>query len=88
MCCCTLCWNWLHDVRHSYTEALFCAVPVPNPKLKRKRIVLQGDVPSPIAPPSGYRFHTRRPYAGTRCLSEHPQPKQLRAGHWVACHLR
>jgi oligopeptide/dipeptide ABC transporter ATP-binding protein len=73
---------------HPYTEALLSAVPVPNPKAKRKRIILSGDVPSPINPPSGCRFHTRCPYAFDRCKVEEPAMREVRPGHHVACHLR
>jgi oligopeptide/dipeptide ABC transporter ATP-binding protein len=73
---------------HPYTEALLSAVPVPNPKLKRAKRVLQGDVPSPINPPSGCHFHTRCPYAMTRCKVETPKLVEISARHWAACHLR
>jgi oligopeptide/dipeptide ABC transporter ATP-binding protein len=74
--------------QHPYTEALLSAVPVPNPKAKKKRIILSGDVPSPINPPSGCRFHTRCPYAFDRCKVEEPVMREMRPGHHVACHLR
>ena len=74
--------------QHPYTEALLSAVPVPNPKAKKKRIILSGDVPSPINPPSGCRFHTRCPYAFDRCKVEEPAMREVRPGHHVACHLR
>ena len=74
--------------RHPYTEALLSAVPIPDPKVKRKRIVLQGDVPNPINPPSGCHFHTRCPIAEARCRTEVPALEQNEDGHWVACHLR
>ncbi|HEX2650190.1 MAG TPA: oligopeptide/dipeptide ABC transporter ATP-binding protein [Burkholderiales bacterium] len=74
--------------QHPYTEALLSAVPVPDPKAKRNRIILKGDVPSPTNPPAGCRFHTRCPYAFDRCREEEPQMKELRPGHFAACHLR
>jgi len=74
--------------QHPYTEALLEAVPVPNPALRRARRVLGGDVPSPIHPPPGCRFHTRCPYAEERCRREEPLLKEVSAGQWVACHLR
>ena len=74
--------------RHPYTEALLSAVPIPDPKAKRRRIVLRGDVPNPIHPPSGCHFHTRCPIAESRCRVEVPRLEQSGAGHWVACHLR
>ena len=74
---------------HPYTEALLSAVPIPDPTIKRKRIPLQGDVPSPIHPPSGCHFHTRCPIARKGlCDIEKPQLKQSGEGHWVSCHLR
>jgi oligopeptide/dipeptide ABC transporter ATP-binding protein len=76
------------DPQHPYTEALLSAVPVPDPKFQRKRVILSGDVPSPINPPAGCRFHTRCPYAFDRCRLDEPPLKEVRPGHWAACHLR
>ncbi|GIL03603.1 MAG: ABC transporter ATP-binding protein [Betaproteobacteria bacterium] len=74
--------------QHPYTEALLEAVPVPDPAARRKRRVLGGDVPSPIKPPSGCRFHTRCPYVEERCKLEEPPLKEVVPGQFVACHLR
>ena len=76
--------------QHPYTEALLSAVPVPDPDpaIPRRRIILAGDVPSPINPPAGCRFHTRCPYVFDRCRSESPELRELSPGHHVACHLR
>ena len=73
--------------KHPYTEALLSAVPVPMPGSQRERIILKGDVPSPINPPKGCRFHTRCGYAFDRCRVDEPVLKPTDAGHWAACHL-
>ena len=73
---------------HPYTEALLAAVPVPNPRIKRKKQLLQGDVPSPINPPPGCTFHTRCPYAEAQCKVDVPALREVSPGHRVACHLR
>jgi oligopeptide/dipeptide ABC transporter ATP-binding protein len=74
--------------QHPYTEALLEAVPVPDPTRQKRRRVLTGDVPSPINPPPGCRFHTRCPYAEDRCKVEEPPLQKVADGQWVACHLR
>ncbi|WP_144185071.1 ABC transporter ATP-binding protein [Elioraea rosea] len=73
--------------KHPYTEALLSAVPLPDPTAKRDRIILTGDVPSPIKPPPGCRFHTRCPHAFDRCRQEEPALKAIGPGHLSACHL-
>jgi peptide/nickel transport system ATP-binding protein/oligopeptide transport system ATP-binding protein len=73
---------------HPYTEALLGAIPIPSPQADRKTIILEGDVPSPINPPSGCRFHTRCPFVEARCRSKEPSFREVASGHWVACHLR
>jgi peptide/nickel transport system ATP-binding protein len=73
--------------KHPYTEALLSAVPVPEPGAARQRIVLKGDVPSPVNPPKGCRFHTRCPYVFDRCRTEEPELQLIGQGHFTACHL-
>jgi oligopeptide transport system ATP-binding protein len=74
---------------HPYTQALLSAVPIPDPKIeaKRKRMVVRGEVPSPLNPPSGCVFHPRCPIAVARCSAEVPSLREIRPGHWAACHL-
>ena len=74
--------------QHPYTEALLSAVPIPDPGAKPQRVMLPGEVPSPINPPAGCYFHTRCPYAEARCRSEKPLLREVRPGHYAACHLR
>jgi len=73
--------------QHPYTEALLSAVPVPDPKSQRARVVLEGDVPSPIDPPQGCPFHPRCPKAVERCKDQVPELREVQAGHRSACHL-
>ena len=72
---------------HPYTKALLSSIPVPNPLLKRERVILKGDVPSPIDPPSGCRFHTRCPFATEKCKLEEPALRELAKNHFVSCHF-
>jgi peptide/nickel transport system ATP-binding protein/oligopeptide transport system ATP-binding protein len=70
---------------HPYTQALLSAIPVPHPEVKRERTILKGDVPSPLNPPKGCRFHTRCPIAIDKCSQEEPEFKEIKPNHWVAC---
>ena len=72
---------------HPYTRALLSAIPIPHPNVKRERTILKGDVPSPLNPPKGCRFHTRCPIAVEKCSQDEPEFKEIRPGHWVACWL-
>ncbi|QOT00306.1 ATP-binding cassette domain-containing protein [Brevibacterium sp. JNUCC-42] len=73
--------------QHPYTRALLSAVPVPNPTVRRERIVLQGEIPSPANPPSGCKFHSRCPYAIPLCSEQAPMYREVGPHHYVACHL-
>jgi oligopeptide/dipeptide ABC transporter ATP-binding protein len=72
---------------HPYTQALFSAIPIPDPKTKRKRIILKGEPPSPANPPAGCRFHPRCPHVMDICRSEEPKLEEVKPKHLVACHL-
>jgi oligopeptide/dipeptide ABC transporter ATP-binding protein len=72
---------------HPYTKALLSAIPIPHPNIKRERVILKGDVPSPLNPPKGCRFHTRCPVAIAKCSVDEPEFKEARPGHWTACWL-
>ncbi|MBI4413359.1 MAG: dipeptide ABC transporter ATP-binding protein [candidate division NC10 bacterium] len=72
---------------HPYTQALMSAIPVPDPTVKRERVILKGDPPSPLRPPSGCRFHTRCPKRFEPCDRQEPVLREVQRGHWVSCHL-
>jgi oligopeptide/dipeptide ABC transporter ATP-binding protein len=76
-----------HNPLHPYTRALMSAIPLPKPRGKRERVVLKGEIPSPLNPPSGCRFHTRCPFAVEICKQEIPAFEEKTTDHWVACHL-
>src|SRR5262249_44341097 len=72
--------------RHPYTQALLSAIPRPDPTIARQRVLLPGDIPSPLNPPTGCRFHTRCAFATERCRKEEPALREAAPGHRVACH--
>jgi oligopeptide transport system ATP-binding protein len=74
--------------RHPYTEALLSAVPVPDPTVRRKRILLDAEIPSPVNPPSGCRFHPRCPIREARCAVQEQSLREIAPNHWIACHVR
>ncbi|MEM7249153.1 MAG: oligopeptide/dipeptide ABC transporter ATP-binding protein [Acidobacteriota bacterium] len=76
-----------HEPLHPYSIALLSAVPIADPTAPKDRIILKGDIPTPINPPSGCRFRTRCPHAHDRCAAEVPPLEEVRPGHWAACHL-
>lgn len=76
-----------NDTKHPYTDALLTVIPVPNPKFKRKEKILKGDIPSPMNPPSGCRFHPRCPECFSKCSQVEPELKEVKKDHFVACHL-
>jgi oligopeptide/dipeptide ABC transporter ATP-binding protein len=75
------------NCKHPYSKALLSAIPVPDPNIKKERIILKGDVPSPINPPNGCRFHTRCPEAIAKCKNTEPSLIELSQGHKASCHL-
>lgn len=77
-----------HNPLHPYSQALLSAVPVPDPEVRKKSILLEGDVPSPLNPPSGCTFHTRCPECKEVCKHEEPMFRDLGENHWIACHFR
>ncbi|WP_057765407.1 ABC transporter ATP-binding protein [Cytobacillus praedii] len=79
--------EFFENPKHPYSQALLSAIPKPDPKLKRQRVILNGDIPSPVNPPEGCRFHTRCPYVMDICKSVQPELKDAGNNHFVACHL-
>jgi peptide/nickel transport system ATP-binding protein len=77
----------IRNPKHPYTRALVSVVPVPDPRLQRRRIILTGEVPDPVDVPKGCRFHPRCPIAKERCRKEEPEIRDVEGGHWVACHF-
>ena len=81
------CEELYRNPKHPYTQALLSSIPIPDPDVKIDRIPLEGDLPSPMNPPSGCRFHTRCKYATEKCSRERPEFKYDENGHGVACHM-
>ena len=81
------CEELYRNPKHPYTKALLSSIPIPDPDVMVERIPLEGDLPSPMNPPSGCRFHTRCPYAKERCRTERPQFQYDQKGHGAACHM-
>lgn len=77
--------DFFRNPLHPYTQALMSAIPIPDPTIKRERIILQGDVPSPLNPPGGCRFHPRCPVAMEHCKLEEPPFREVSSNHWIAC---
>ncbi|MCA0991983.1 ABC transporter ATP-binding protein [Pseudalkalibacillus hwajinpoensis] len=79
--------EFFHSPKHPYSKALLSAIPEPDPKQRKERIILKGDIPSPVDPPDGCRFHTRCPYVMDTCRTKTPDLKVTNKNHFVACHL-
>jgi oligopeptide/dipeptide ABC transporter ATP-binding protein len=79
-------WEFLNNAQHPYTQALIASIPIPDPKLRKQRLGIEGEVPSPINPPKGCRFNPRCPQAGVVCRTTEPQLVDIGNGHMVACH--
>ena len=79
---------FLNDARHPYTQALIASIPIPDPKMRKERKGIEGEVPSPIDPPKGCRFHPRCAISGEICKTEEPELIDIGGGHFVACHMR
>ncbi len=81
------CEELYRNPKHPYTKALLSSIPIPDPDVMVERIPLEGDLPSPMNPPGGCRFHTRCPYAKERCRTERPRFQYDQKGHGAACHM-